>query len=219
MLNQLFGRLPEVTTLFPTSTYLAFIAPAVTVVGVLPSALICGARLDQDRETGFLEHLLAAPVARGSILAGSALAAMAGSLLTGVCVMLAGRIGGLHVYALRGVLAALAMSATLCACFFGLSVVLAILVRQRALLHWLQGAALAASVLVADTILPASALPAWIGDLSVINPVRYAVHGARVALAGQPDWTAYFQDLSVVSCLALLSIVAAYVTFRFGADL
>jgi ABC-type multidrug transport system permease subunit len=125
---------------------------------------------------------------------------------------------GLRIYDIRDVAAVLALSVALAVVFFGISTVLAILVRDGQALFWLQGALIGAAVLIGDTVLPFSLLPGWLTAGSTINPVRYAVQGARAATAKAPNWQLYSHDLALLAALAILSYGAALLVFRFDTE-
>jgi ABC-2 type transport system permease protein len=217
-LCQLFGALPDKTAGFPAATYLVFITPALAVAATLPGALLGGAALHADRESGVLEHLLASPVSPAAILAGSALAAVVGSLITSLTIFLVAIIGGLAIHGPRDILTILPICVALSLLYGGIGTTLAVFVRRQSILIWSCSGLLIGSFLLSDIVLPSSMLPGWLMDIGSLNPVTYASHAARQAIAAHPAWESYQHDLLVIAGLAVLSIVVALATFRRGGD-
>jgi ABC-2 type transport system permease protein len=219
VVTQVFGELPTVMARFPAASYLMFVAPAIAVVGVLPTALYAGTALFDDRDRGITEHVLATPASQASILLGRMLAAVACAILSGLLVILAAMLGGLGAGGIEHILAVMPLCALLALVYDAAGATLAVVIRRRALLIGLATALLLSSFSLTDLLLPATILPSWLMALSNVNPATYAIHGARIAMTANPGWSAYTHDLLILAIVALLCAVMSLVTFRRCADM
>jgi ABC-2 type transport system permease protein len=209
LLCQLFGSLPRATG-FPVTTYLAFVAPTLIVAGALPSAVFAGMSVRDDRNSGMLEYLLAAPVAPASLLVGEALARAIGSLVTTVVVGLVAVGAGLTISGgWAGALALLPLALALTCTYAGLSLAIATLFPGGAVTQRVGLILLLASVVVSDLILPAVLLPNWLLTLAHLNPLSYAIHGARALIWPHPSWQQYGRDLLLLTGTAVVSVSLA----------
>ncbi len=155
-----------------------FIFPGVLCIAVLFTAMISAGSLVWDRELGFLQEMVVAPVSRTSIVLGKCLGGASIAASQGVIVLaLAGLVGvpydpGLLLGAV-GVLVLLAFAVTA----FGLLV--AVSITQAQTFTWVMQLVVFPTVFLSGALYPVAGLPAWLEVLNRINPLTYAVDPMR----------------------------------------
>jgi ABC-2 type transport system permease protein len=163
-----------------------FIFPGVICVAVLFTAMISAASLVWDRELGFLQEMLVAPVSRTSIVLGKSLGGASIAASQGVIVLaLAGLVDvpydpGLLLGAV-GLLVLLAFAATA----FG--VLVAVTIKQAQTFTWVMQLIVFPVVFLSGALYPVAGLPAWLEVLNRINPLTYAVDAMRHLVFGHLD--------------------------------
>jgi ABC-2 type transport system permease protein len=155
-----------------------FIFPGVLCIAVLFTAMISAGSLVWDRELGFLQEMVVAPVSRTSIVLGKCLGGASIAASQGVIVLaLAGLVGvpydpGLLLGAV-GLLVLLAFAVTA----FGLLV--AVSITQAQTFTWVMQLVVFPTVFLSGALYPVAGLPAWLEVLNRINPLTYAVDPMR----------------------------------------
>lgn len=163
-----------------------FIFPGVLCVAVLFPAMISAASLVWDRELGFLQEMLIAPVSRTSIILGKCLGAATIAASQGVIVLaLAGLVDVPYdpvlILGAFGLLVLLAFTITA----FGLLV--AVTIKQAQTFTWIMQLVVFPTVFLSGALYPVSGLPAWLEVLNRINPLTYAVDPMRHLVFSQLD--------------------------------
>ena len=155
-----------------------FIFPGVLCIAVLFTAMISAASLVWDRELGFLQEMLIAPVSRTSILLGKCLGGATIAASQGVIVLALAVLvdvpydPGLMLGALGLlVLVAFAVSA------FGMLV--AVTIKQAQTFTWVMQLVVFPMVFLSGALYPVAGLPAWLEVLNRISPLTYAVDPMR----------------------------------------
>jgi ABC-2 type transport system permease protein len=155
-----------------------FIFPGVICIAVLFTAMISAASLVWDRELGFLQAMLIAPVSRTSIVLGKCLGGATIAASQGVVVLaLAGLVdvpydAGLLLGAV-GLLVLLSFTATA----FGALV--AVTIKQAQTFTWIMQLVVFPVVFLSGALYPVAGLPAWLEVLNRLNPLTYAVDAMR----------------------------------------
>jgi ABC-2 type transport system permease protein len=155
-----------------------FIFPGVICVAVLFTAMISAATLVWDRELGFLQEMMVAPVSRTAIVLGKCLGGASIAASQGVIVLaLAGLVDVPYDPALLlgavGLLVLLAVTVTA----FG--VLVAVTIKQAQTFTWVMQMVVFPTVFVSGALYPVAGLPAWLEVLNRINPLTYAVDPMR----------------------------------------
>jgi ABC-2 type transport system permease protein len=215
LIDQLFGGLQAVTSIFQTASYLEYLAPAAAVSGVLPAAILCGRSLFIDRESGLFEQLLAAPVPSTALLFGTLLAAALCACISSMAVLGVSLVAGLQLHAgAAGLIGVASLGVALSVLYAALACALATL-SQRGMLVGVGGwTLLLCSFLGSTLILPESVLPGWLTVLAGFNPVNYAIEAARALARPRPDYPFYLHNLLLLCCLATAGVIVAMLTMR-----
>lgn len=174
-----------------------FMFPGVLAMSVMFTALFSAGSIVWDREFGFLREMLVAPVSRSAIVVGKCLGGAAVATLQGVVILaLAGLAGVPYSPALLVVLLGelLLLSFTLTA----LGVLLAARIARMQTFFAVMQMALMPMFFLSGALFPLAGLPSWLGVLTRVNPLTYAVDPMRQAVFAHLDVGASGAGLSAV---------------------
>jgi len=155
-----------------------FIFPGVLCMAVLFTAMISAASLVWDRELGFLQELLVAPVSRSSILLGKCLggaiiAASQGVILLALAGLVDVPYDPVLILGALGLLLLLAFTVT------SLGVLVAVWIKQAQTSTAVMQMFVFPMFFLSGALYPVSELPTWLGVLTRIDPLTYAVDAMR----------------------------------------
>jgi ABC-2 type transport system permease protein len=213
LFGALFANAPE--GLLPGGvSYGRFLGAGVIVFTAFSGALNAGLPVMFDREFGFLNRLLVAPLrSRSSIVYASVLYITVMSLLQSLAIMLTAALLG---YGWPGGIGLLLVLATL------LLLVFAVTAMSLGLAFALPGhIELLAVIFVANlpllfastALAPISYMPPWLGWLASLNPLTFAIEPIRAAYNGQLSLTAVvleapYGQVTAATCLLVLVVLA-----------
>ena len=191
-----------------TDNYIAFMTAGVVVMTVLNSGFAGGVDLIFDRETGFLDRLLASPIARSSIIVSRFLFVMALSglqilVILGTALLLhvvpATGIGGVGAILLVGVLLGVGLTA--------LSLGLAFKISSHSGFFSLVGFITLPLIFVSNALVSVEHMPVWLKAVALLNPMTWTINAVRSLILDGWLWTQL-----VIVIAALLVFDAACVT-------
>ncbi len=161
-----------------------------------------------ERTEGTLVRLRTAPISRGQVLGGKALACFfttlaASSVLLGV----ARAAFGVSPQS-WGLLAAAVLSA--CACFVGIMMLLSVIGRSQAAASGIGWAVMLVMAMLGGGMMPLEFMPGFMKTLSHVSPVKWAIHSIEGAI-----WRGFGPAEMFPACMILLSV--GLVTFLIGA--
>jgi len=212
LFGALFANAPD--GLLPGGmSYGRFLGAGVIVFTAFSGALNAGLPVMFDREFGFLNRLLVAPLrSRSSIVLASVLYITVLSLLQSLAIMVTAALLG---YGWPGGAGLLLVIATL------LLLVFAVTALSLGMAFALPGhIELIAVIFVANlpllfastALAPLSFMPAWLGWLAALNPLTFAIEPIRAAYSGSLDLSAVlleapYGDVTGFACLLVLLVL------------
>ena len=210
LFGALFSRAPE--GLLPGGmSYGRFLGAGVIVFTAFSGALNAGLPVMFDREFGFLNRLLVAPLrSRSSIVLASVLYITTLSLVQSLAIMLMAAFLGYGWPGLAGLglvmLTLLMLVFAVTALSLGLAFALAGHIELIAVIFVANLPLLFASTALA----PLSFMPTWMGWLAALNPLTFAIEPIRAAYAGPLDLSsvlleAPYGPVSGITCLLVLA--------------
>ncbi|MEO1002772.1 MAG: ABC transporter permease [Cyanobacteria bacterium J06638_7] len=213
LFGALFAKAPE--GLLPEGmSYGRFLGAGVIVFTAFSGALNAGLPVMFDREFGFLNRLLVAPLrSRSSIVLASVLFITVMSLVQSLAIMVTAALlgygwpggGGLVLVLVTLLLLVFAVTALSLGLAFALpghiELIAVIFVANLPLLF------------ASTALAPISFMPSWLGWLAALNPLTFAIEPIRAAYAGQFSLDAVvlqapYGQLSAASCLGVLAALA-----------
>ena len=155
-----------------------FMFAGVLCVAVLFTGMISAASLVWDRELGFLNELIVAPVSRMSIIAGKCFGATTIAASQGILILaLAGLVDVPYDPALLASLFAMIVLVAFTVTAFGILV--AVRIKQARTFSSVMQMVVFPMFFLSGALYPVSGLPSWLEVLNRLNPLTYAVDPMR----------------------------------------
>lgn len=198
-----------------SDSYLAFITPGALVFTAFSGALNGGVPILFDRELGFLDRLLVAPLhSRFSIIWATGLHIFVMSLLQcGVIVLLTSLMGVEFQGGITGVFLVLLVLGLVTLLFTTFSLILAFILRYHFELLSIILIISLPLVFISTAFAPVAYMPKWLTYLVSVNPITLAVEPLR-AVYQQATWqfsgpifSSAFGAFSMQTCLIILVIL------------
>jgi len=188
-----------------TDNYIAFMTAGVVVMTVLNSGFAGGVDLIFDRETGFLDRLLAAPIARSSIIVSRFLFVTVLSALQILVIL--GTALAMHVVpatGLAGVGAILLVGVLLGVGLTALSLGLAFKISSHSGFFSLVGFITLPLIFVSSALVSIEHMPVWLKVIAILNPMTWTIDAVRSLILNGWLWS------------RLVVVVAALIVFDIG---
>jgi ABC-2 type transport system permease protein len=216
----LFGQLFRSVIHLPgfstaSGSYLEFITPGVIVMTALFSSGWAGTVYIEDMNLGVMDRLLASPVRRGAMMAGTlAYQALTTLLQTAIVFAIAFAVGARFPGGVVGIAITLLAAALISMIIASLSNAIALLVRQQEALIGISQFIVLPLQFLSSAIMDTRLSPAWVRHVARYNPVDWAVVASRQALSAGTEWGAVWPRLGLLAALA--GVMAWLATRAFG---
>jgi ABC-2 type transport system permease protein len=154
--------------------------PAAIAWGLMGCAATFAVSLVSERTGGTLTRLRAAPMTRGTLLFGKALACAVACVVDALVLLVIARFGfGVRVESPVSLLVSLG---ALTACFVGLTMLLSTLGRSEQSVSGAGWATLLFLAMLGGAMVPVSVMPEWMQRLSEVSPIRWGILALEGAL-------------------------------------
>jgi ABC-2 type transport system permease protein len=195
-------------------SYLGFVVPGTIVQGALLAGLTAGVALAADIEFGFFDRLLAAPVARTSLVLGRLAGTLGLSVLQSTFFLLVALLfGARYPGGVDGAVAAVAITAITAVGIGGIAAAIALRTGSLSLLQSIFPLVFI-MLFTAPAFFPRELLAPVLRDLAPYNPLTYVVEGVRALLTGDPSLGDPWLGLLAAVCLAVGSTTLATFALR-----
>jgi ABC-2 type transport system permease protein len=195
-------------------SYLEYFFPGTLVLVVLFAAIFSTISVIEDRNQGFLQGVLAAPVPRAAIAGGKVLGGATLAWLQGAAFLLLAPLSGIHLTLASG-LAAAGVLAVLAFALTAIGFACAWKVESVQGFHAVMNLLLVPMWLLSGSFFPLAGAPVWLQALMRANPLTYGVALLRQAFYG--DVPALRGGLPGPAVSLAVSLVLA--VLAFGLDL
>ena len=213
LFGALFANAPA--GLLPSGmSYGRFLGAGVIVFTAFSAALNAGLPVMFDREFGFLNRLLVAPLrARSSIVLASVLYITTLSLIQSLAILLTSALLGYGWPGAAGLLLVLVTLLLLTFAVTALSLGLAFALPGHIELLAVIFVANLPLLFASTALAPISFMPPWLGWLAALNPLTFAIEPIRAAYAGpfrlsDVVLNAPYGSLTAATCLGILAALA-----------
>jgi ABC-2 type transport system permease protein len=164
--------------------YLGYLFPGTLIQILLFASIFSTISIIQDRQQGFLQGVLVAPVSRASIVLGKVLGGTAIALSQGTIILLLGPLVGVRP-SIPGWLAALGIMALVSFGLTALGVLLAWRFDSVQGFHGVMNLLLFPMWLLSGAVFPPAKAVAWVRYVMWANPLTYGVDALRRVLTGE----------------------------------
>jgi ABC-2 type transport system permease protein len=180
--------------------------PGLLVIMVLYGGLFAGFGLLAELRSGVVERMRVTRISRLALLLGRALRDTASLLMQCLLITILALPFGLSV-ALGDLLLAYVLLSLIALMAIAISYDLALWIRNEGALGPLINTVGQPVALLAGVLLPLALAPLWIQQVALWNPFSWATHGMRALFNGDVGSAAVWQGLTIVSVLALFTII------------
>ncbi len=212
----LFGALFKAVAHIPGfhGTYINFFTPGVVVMLALFSAGWSGMGFVEDINSGVMDRMLASPVWRGALNAGTVLyMAFTVTVQSILIIVLALILGADFKGGVIGVILMMIVGALLAAAVASLSNAVGVLGRQRETVIGTVSFVQLPLTFLSTGMMQASLLPHWMQTVAKFNPVNWAVVAGRAAAMQKTDWGVVASRMGMLLALVLVSAFLAQRAF------
>lgn len=215
LFGQLFKNVVDIPGFAPTGSYLEFITPGVIVMTALFNSGWSGTVYIEDMNRGVMDRLLASPVRRGSMIAGTlTYQAITTVLQTLMIFAIAYAAGARFANPGPGIAITLLGAALIAIIIASFSNTVALLVRQQEALIGISQFIVLPLQFLSSGIMDTRLSPGWVREVARFNPVDWAVVASREALSGSPDWQLVAGRLGLLVAVAMILAFLATRAFR-----
>ena len=200
-------------------SYLQFFAPGVLVMTVLFGSAFSGFGMLWDIDTGVLSKMLATPVTRISVIVGRIIATVVVLLIQALIIIILALIMGVHFKTgAPGVLFTFFLLSLLGLGFAAFSNGLALLLKRQENVMAVTNLLTMPLMFLSSLMMPAALLPGWLNTVRHINPIDYAVVGARDLISNGYIWHDLWLSLVVLAAVAVVGVIFGTLMFRTRAE-
>jgi ABC-2 type transport system permease protein len=201
------------------SSYLQFFAPGVLVMTVLFGSAFSGFGMLWDMDTGVLSKMLATPVTRISVIAGRIVATVVVLLIQALIIIILALIMGVHFETgAAGVVFTFFLLSLLGLGFAAFSNGLALLLKRQETVMAITNLLTMPLMFLSSLMMPAALLPGWLNAVRQVNPIDYAVVGARDLITNGYIWHDLWLSMIVLAALAVVGVAFGTLMFRARAE-
>jgi ABC-type multidrug transport system permease subunit len=212
----MFGELTALPG-FTTDDYLTFVIAVGFLQGAGFTGAATGVNLARDIEQGWFDRLLASPVSRPILLAGTVLSASVRALLPMIFLLLVAIPLGAAFPGVDGLLLAVFIVAVFAAIAASWGATIALRFKTQSAAPLMQ-AGMFVAVLFTTAYAPEELLTGWLQDVARWNPVTQIVEGIRQGFVADVTWADTWPALLALAGLATVLVFTALRGLRHATD-
>lgn len=166
-------------------SYINFLAPGIIAMAILFSSMFTGVSVLWDKQSGFLQEVLVAPVSRLSIVIGRTIGGATIALFQGFIIMIIAIVLGVPIAGFQGLILTIIIMVLLSFTAVGFGLIIASKMRDFEGFESIMSLILMPLLFLSSMFYPISeSLPGWLRILSFCNPLFYMVDGIRGSFTG-----------------------------------
>jgi ABC-2 type transport system permease protein len=189
--------------------YLYFLAPGIITMAILFSSMFTGISVLWDKQFGFLQEVLVAPISRISIIIGRTLGGATTALIQGFFILCIALAMGVPITGILGVLFTLVLMVLIAFSAVGFGLILASRIEDFQGFQIIMNLLIMPLLFLSSVFFPIASnpeIPRWAAQLSFLNPLFYMVDGLRGSLTGVNNVLPPHIDLLVILGICLFTI-------------
>jgi ABC-2 type transport system permease protein len=196
-------------------SYINFLAPGIIAMAILFSSMFTGVSVLWDKQSGFLQEVLVAPVSRLSIVIGRTLGGATIALFQGFIIMIIALLLGVPIVDIQGLILTIIIMVLLSFTAVGFGLIIASKMRDFEGFQSIMSLILMPLLFLSSAFYPITdPLPQWLQVLSYCNPLFYMIDGIRGSLTGVNNILHPLIDLGII--LTLCIIIMGLGTYFFN---
>lgn len=216
LFTQLLTNLSNFPGILPAGvSYLEFATAGILLQNAFGSALQSGNSIVFDIDSGFLQKMLVTQVSRPAILLGRLTSdAFRVVVQSAIILALAYVLGAFVTTGPVGILLIFFTIAFFGLAWSGISLALGMKTRSSETVFAIGGFLTFPLLFLSPALFPISFLPDWVQNVSMFNPISYAINAIRTLMITGFDWTVILPAWGVIALVAILTLGATLIQFR-----
>ena len=181
--------------------YLHFLAPGLITMAIMLSSMYTGISVLWDRQLGFLQEVLVAPISRLSIIFGRTLGGATTALIQGFIILFIAIGLGVPISNIPGLLLALIFMVIIAFTAVGSGLIIASKFNDHEGFQVVMNLFIMPLFFLSTAFFPIATnpmIPDWVKNISLLNPLFYMVDGLRGSLTGMDNAFPPWVDLLIV---------------------
>jgi len=216
LFTQLLTNLSKFPGVLPAGvSYLEFATAGILLQNAFGSALQSGNSIVFDIDSGFLQKMLVTQVSRSAILLGRLTSdAFRVVVQSAIILALAYVLGASVTTGPVGILLIFFTIAFFGLAWSGISLALGMKTRSAETVFAIGGFLTFPLLFLSPALFPINFLPDWVQNVSMFNPISYAINAIRTLMITGFDWTVILPAWGVIGLVAVLTLGATLIQFR-----
>jgi ABC-2 type transport system permease protein len=184
--------------------YIHFLSPGIIAMAILFSSMFTGVSVLWDRQFGFLQEVLVAPVSRLSIIIGRTLGGATTALFQGFIILIISLFLGVQIVGITGLLLTLITMILVSFTAVGFGLIFASKMNDFQGFQVIMNLIIMPLFFLSGAFFPLKDLPDWLRVISLINPLSYMVDGIRGSLTGVNNVFPPLVDLGIIFIFCII---------------
>jgi ABC-2 type transport system permease protein len=216
LFTQLLTNLSKFPGVLPAGvSYLEFATAGILLQNAFGSALQSGNSIVFDIDSGFLQKMLVTQVSRSAILLGRLTSdAFRVVVQSAIILALAYVLGANVTTGPIGILLIFFTIAFFGLAWSGISLAIGMKTRSSETVFAIGGFLTFPLLFLSPALLPINFLPDWVQNVSMFNPISYAINAIRTLMINGFDWTVILPAWGVIALVAIVTLGATLYQFR-----
>ncbi len=216
LFTQLLTNLSKFPGILPAGvSYLQFATAGILLQNAFGSALQSGNSIVFDIDSGFLQKMLVTQVSRPAILLGRLSSdAFRVVVQSAIILGLAYLLGASVTTGVLGIVLIFFTIAFFGLAWSGISLALGMKTRSAETVFAIGGFLTFPLLFLSPALFPLNFLPDWVQNVSMFNPISYAINAIRTLMITGFDWTVILPAWGVIGLVAILTLGATLIQFR-----
>lgn len=188
-----------------TGDYIHFLAPGIITMAIMFSSMFTGVSVLWDKQFGFLQEVLVAPIKRMSIILGRTLGGATTALLQGFVILVISLYLGVRIPNIFGFILMLILMVLTSFTAVGFGLIIASKMNDFQGFQIIMNLIIMPLFFLSSAFFPISeSLPGWLKAISFANPLFYMVDGMRGSLTGANNVFPPLVDFVVVFFICII---------------
>jgi len=188
-----------------TGDYFHFLAPGIITMAIMFSSMFTGVSVLWDKQFGFLQEVLVAPIKRMSIILGRTLGGATTALLQGFFILAISLFLGVKVPNIFGFILLLIMMVLISFTAVGFGLIIASKMNDFQGFQIIMNLIIMPLFFLSSAFFPISeSMPSWLRTISLANPLFYMVDGIRGSLTGINNMNHPLFDFAIIFLICIV---------------
>jgi ABC-2 type transport system permease protein len=215
LFTQLLSKFGSFGVLPAGESYLEFATAGILLQNAFGSALQSGTSIVLDIDSGYLQKMLVTPVKRPAILLGRLTSdAFRVVVQSAIILGLAYALGAFVTTGIIGILLIFFTIAFFGLAWSGISLAIGMKTRSSETVFAIGGFLTFPLLFLSTALFPLNFMPTWVQDVSMFNPISYAVNAIRAFMFTGYDWGTILSAWGVIALVAVITLSATLYLFR-----